>query len=504
MKYWGPAFGLFVFAVPLFAHAQVVINEVMYDPSGSNTGRQWIELYNQGASDVTMIGGTVKNSWRVSDGSNHTLTDPAGGVGRGSLTIPAGGYLVVSSDPTTFLGEYGSGSYSVVKSSISLKSTGGTISLVDGSGTTIDSFTYASSMGGAGDGTSLQKTADGSWISALATPGAANASTAYTPPANTDSTTTQQTDTTAQNSQTQTAQTQTAPTSSYVTPPTPDLYANAGADRTVIAGADVEFDASAYDKNQQTLDATTVRFSWNFGDGTTAEGTAVLHHFTYPGRYDVVLTIAQNKEAVADDVIVTVEPAALGFTLLQDGGLSIENRAGHDLDLSNWIVKQDSGLLSAQFMLPDHSKILAGSSMNISAQTLQFHASSSTILEYPNGTGAFAIGQATETHSPVQPVQDVQNVAPAAPVVRAAPSPSSKSVHTIAAPEISPPDDSVDATQTPASMTIGESAAVASAPASKYLWWLGVLALAGAAAFAIAAAAHFKKGEWDIIEDTSE
>ena len=28
--------------------AQVVINEVLYDPTGSDTGNEWIELYNSG------------------------------------------------------------------------------------------------------------------------------------------------------------------------------------------------------------------------------------------------------------------------------------------------------------------------------------------------------------------------------------------------------------------------------------------------------------------------
>src|ERR1700691_6423986 len=99
---WGPAFWpffivqfifVFMFALPSFAVAQVVINEVMYTPQGTDTGREWVELYNEGQSDVTMVGGSGKGSWRINDGSNHTLTDPSGGTGRGSLTVPAGGFL---------------------------------------------------------------------------------------------------------------------------------------------------------------------------------------------------------------------------------------------------------------------------------------------------------------------------------------------------------------------------------------------------------------------------
>src|SRR5580700_10683565 len=127
---WGPAIVpfvlIFIFLLPALVSAQVIVNEVMYNPEGSDTGREWIELYNAGQSDVTMVGGSGKGSWRISDGSNHTLTDPASpasggasGTGRGSLTIPAGGYLVIASDPNDFIsGEYAGGAYSVVKSSL--------------------------------------------------------------------------------------------------------------------------------------------------------------------------------------------------------------------------------------------------------------------------------------------------------------------------------------------------------------------------------------------------
>src|ERR1700739_3434041 len=119
---WGHAVSI-LFAAGLFApalaSAQVIIDEIMYNPQGSDTGREWVELYNEGGSDVTMVAGSGKGSWRISDGPNHPLTHPASGTGRGSLTIPAGGYLVIASDPNDFIsGEYAGGAYSVVKSSI--------------------------------------------------------------------------------------------------------------------------------------------------------------------------------------------------------------------------------------------------------------------------------------------------------------------------------------------------------------------------------------------------
>ncbi|HTR18393.1 MAG TPA: lamin tail domain-containing protein [Candidatus Paceibacterota bacterium] len=518
----GPIFGLIFFALPSFAFAQVVINEVMYNPKGSDSGREWIELYNEGQSDVTMVGGSGKNSWRISDSSNHTITDPAGGTGRGSLTIPAGGYLVIASDPNEFIsGEYAgsagggaSGAYSVAKASISLNNTGATLSLLDGTGTTVDSVSYTSAQGGNDDGSSLQRQADGSWIAALPTPGQANSITPYVaPPADTPDTS-QMNDqptasTTDQSSQSNTP----SPNSSYVPPPTPNLFADAGEDRTVIVGADVEFDASAYDKQQDLLDPTTVRFSWNFGDGSTAEGPAVLHHFSYPGRYAVTLNIALAKNAASDELTVTAEPAALSFSLLSDGGVRIEDLAGHDLDLSGWVVRENGTTFAAQFILPEHSEILSGSSMNISAQTLSFRASSSTLLEYPNGAVALGIGgsSASSTAQQAQPQETTPSMTEAAPTPP--PKAADKEPEVLAGQDLSvepdPEGSDADSAQATSSLLTTDApaftqTAAASAPVSNHLWWLGVFALALAAGAATLAFGHFKKGEWDIVEDKTE
>src|SRR3989344_3306745 len=138
----------------------------------------------------------------------------------------------------------------------------------------------------------------------------------------------QQTDTSTTTSTSQTTQ---APTSSYVPPPEPTIFADAGSDRTVIVGADVEFDGRAYNRNKESVDH--VRFLWNFGDGATAEGPSVLHHFEYPGQYAVMLYIAEDRTSVSDKIIVTAEPARLAFSAISDGSVSIQNLAGRDLDL---------------------------------------------------------------------------------------------------------------------------------------------------------------------------
>ncbi len=73
----------------LGAHAQTpttLLNEVLYDPSGTDTGFEWAELYNPSGSSVDLGG------WRIERAGSRfetAFTFPAGAA------IAAGGYLVV-------------------------------------------------------------------------------------------------------------------------------------------------------------------------------------------------------------------------------------------------------------------------------------------------------------------------------------------------------------------------------------------------------------------------
>src|SRR3989338_4227626 len=94
---------LFLAAVVFFtgysyAQAGLVINEIMYDLSGSDStggkSKEWIEVYNNGASAVDVDAST----WRVYDGgANRTIN------GEVNFSVPAGAYIVFAGDKDTFL-----------------------------------------------------------------------------------------------------------------------------------------------------------------------------------------------------------------------------------------------------------------------------------------------------------------------------------------------------------------------------------------------------------------
>ncbi|HEV7449140.1 MAG TPA: lamin tail domain-containing protein, partial [Candidatus Paceibacterota bacterium] len=319
-------FIIILFALPGVSHAAVIINEVMYDPPGSNTKAQWLELYNNGDSTVDL------SKWSVTDGAKgssgnltkHAFNVPPKNGGIGSATIPAGGYVVVADDAATFESVYPSVP-NVVDSVFSLSnvaSLGAEVDLVDAQGNTADTLTFSADQYASNLGNSVQRAAD-KLVSALPTPGAANATSDYIPPSDDE-------DSSNTDSDTNTSNTTSDP--GYVSPPLPQIFADAGGDRSVIVGADAKFVASAYDRDRSVI--KYAKFSWNFGDGSEAEGPWVMHHFSYPGRYAVELTITNQKLVSSDRITVVAEPADVTLATLSDGGVSIQNRSDHDLDLS--------------------------------------------------------------------------------------------------------------------------------------------------------------------------
>jgi len=83
-------FVIFGLVVPS-ARALVIINEIMYHPSSENPAEEWIELYNDGASAVSLTG------WKFTSGVTYTFP---------SSSIPAGGYLVVAANAAAFTAKY--------------------------------------------------------------------------------------------------------------------------------------------------------------------------------------------------------------------------------------------------------------------------------------------------------------------------------------------------------------------------------------------------------------
>lgn len=307
----------------------------------------------------------------------------------------------------------------------------------------------------------------------------------------TTATSTPATATTTTSSAQKTTTSSSAPVSSYVLPPLAEIFADGGDDRTVIVGADSVFRGRAYNRTQDIVDK--VRFNWNFGDGTIAEGMSVEHHFKYPGRYAVVLNIAEHFYAASDRIIVTAVPAQILFVVNDDASVSIENQESRDIDIGRWMVRS----FGRFFTLPEDTVILAGETLRIPQGTLGFSVGAQTELLYPNGTPVvLAPPQIASAMIPVRtlpssPMTDVQS---AKPPVRKSEQRQHTEVSDVVEEEVIEP--------VPATSSLA-AAAAESIPNSALPWWLGAGAIALVASGAAYVVRRMQKNEWNIIDESA-
>jgi predicted ribosomally synthesized peptide with SipW-like signal peptide len=103
--------------------ARVVINEVLYDPTGAEPAEEWIEFYNAGGTAVDLGG--------------YTITDNFGTFTLPSYSLGAGSYAVLATSGVSFNAVYGFSPH-LSGSTLSLSNTGDYIILKDSTSIELD------------------------------------------------------------------------------------------------------------------------------------------------------------------------------------------------------------------------------------------------------------------------------------------------------------------------------------------------------------------------------
>lgn len=144
---------VFFFILPPFSKSayagDIVINEIMYDLSGSDTDREWVEIYNKGSSTIDL------SNWRFQEGATKHLLNSY----QGGLIINANSYAVIVDKPETFLVDNPGLSGMIIDSSFDLKNDSETLKILESSDAIIssDEVTYQSGWGAGGNGSSLER-----------------------------------------------------------------------------------------------------------------------------------------------------------------------------------------------------------------------------------------------------------------------------------------------------------------------------------------------------------
>lgn len=270
--------------IPLFTSAQITITEIMYNPEGTDSKREWIEVFNAGNVDVDLAG-----YFLLENNVYHKLTATNGSVLQG------GAYAIIADSATDIVGEYPAFSGLIFDSVFSLNNTGESLVIADSAKQEIDSFVYSSEMGANGDGHSLQINGT-DMVTASPTFGEINKTESEVIEKESDEDTGS-----SSSSSNNSSHSEQAPVSSYTA--SADFKVDAGRKRLVSINTPIEFNGFISKSDVK------VRYHWNFGDFNIDTGRSVDHIYRYPGTYQIVLQ-AKNKDyvGVARTEVVVVEP----------------------------------------------------------------------------------------------------------------------------------------------------------------------------------------------------
>jgi hypothetical protein len=361
--------------IPQFAGAvEVRITEIMYSPSGTDSGHEWVEVHNQSNENITLT------DWRLRENETNHLISVSG-----DETVSPSERAVIADDPQKAQSKYTEMQSPVFDSTFSLNNGGEPVGLIRPDGTVADSVIYDPNDGADGDGNSLQLL-DGSWR-----PGSPTPQTANTDDAKTDN------EQRAADSSDSSSQSNTA---SQVLQPRPEkededsdnesedrsqqsVQVEAGSDLQAIAGVQLRLQGRATTTRKANSEAEVF---WSLGNGDTKKSADIFYTYQHPGEYVATLVYRSQDHRLADQIIVSVDEPELRITERKpgpDGYTKIASNLNRDVNLSGWHLRSGGKVT----MLPDYTIVLQNSTLTLDNETTELTGDSIQLL-YPDGTVA--------------------------------------------------------------------------------------------------------------------
>ncbi|MDP3402628.1 MAG: lamin tail domain-containing protein [bacterium] len=360
---------------PMTTSAAVVINEIAWMGTSVDNGSfcEWVELANDGLESVSLSGWTLKT---LDGGMTVTL----------SGSIDAGGfYLIERSTPTACPDPVPGIDADLARSFGGGLSNAGEILVLMNGATEVDRIDASGGWEGVvGGDSALKYTAQrngSSWVTAVATPRAVNATESVITPSTTSSGSTPS-------------------TKKVIGNPVPTLYIETGGDRIVSTKTHTKYQPIVYDSTGRHVKYPYV--TWAFGDGGRHIGTDVEHVYREPGEYLVVVRAQESYSHGTASFVVIADPADISITHLSEKGVTLKNSDTRILDLSRYQLVSGR----ERFKIPEDTQILPGRTVIFPPEVTGLSTSTLSMeLRYPSGEVAFVYPPAisTPTLLPVEP-----------------------------------------------------------------------------------------------------
>ncbi|HNV97347.1 MAG TPA: lamin tail domain-containing protein [bacterium] len=124
----------------------LIFSEIMYDPQGTDIGNEWVEVFNNTSSTIS-----ITSDFRFNNGSNHVIN-----LISGVSEIEPLNFFIITNNSQNFLNNYPNYSPALFESSFSLNNTSGIIKILQGSNLLVEQ-SYINTLGANDNGKSLEK-----------------------------------------------------------------------------------------------------------------------------------------------------------------------------------------------------------------------------------------------------------------------------------------------------------------------------------------------------------
>ena len=334
-------FGSIIFLIlPFTTHASVLINEIAWMGTTNSANDEWIELYNNGSSPVTLDG------WELTDGASLSILL--------SGTLGAGSYGVLertddnSAPGSAFLIYTGA-----------LSNDGRTLTLTDANDNIHDQVAGGENWENIGGDNATKETAQlttSGWVTAAATAGSKNVSA---------SSASSQTTTETNNASSDTAQNTSA--SSGGSSRTNDVNLSISVPRTMTGYVNQSVPFSVRVSGVPESRTKALRYVWNFGDSTTDRDNNPEHRYRFPGKYVVMVEVSYSRYIARERIEVTILPFTTSLEIV-DGNVLLHNNAAYEVDISGMKISNGSSI----YTFPPHTILLPNATLTLSKHVTGF------------------------------------------------------------------------------------------------------------------------------------
>ncbi len=337
---------LVFFAAVSTAHAQVFINEIMFNPSGSDSGHEWIEIC---ASE--RFEATDNLSFKDKSGNRevlHTLS-----LTQGDVTLLKDECAIIASDAEQFKSDYPNLSANLLDATpnFSLLNSGESIAILK-DGTLLDQVLYDTQN--VLEGQSLHRNAQ-SFVPADPTPGNKSFS-ASAPMENKDSDTAG-----TEDEKEQVRNITELPLYKFKVvelEPPQDIFLRVPDEMRVHSHELLGLPVELFDARGREVEGASVSVSW--GDFSKpdlgAQDKEFTHIYKKSGAY--IILLKAQKQTMRDEKTIKVtvlEPSLDLYFYKKENLLVFENKSKFDINLKDWKLKSKrrSALLSETIIAPD-------------------------------------------------------------------------------------------------------------------------------------------------------